>query len=722
MSDMSKQEFNPGPGPEHFKKFQIKSESRTPDIRMQLGSNQDDMESIGPEEYLKYLFGVGGERLQYTEMAEQVDPAKVRHETRMFSAVNLINWHEFRKSPNDYLIDYNILPSLISRVNKLRISKPLGLEDYSDKEKRAGLDKPRTEESPDAVRDRRNSLIREYESSAKEVRALQEVISSTQEQDLWSVDVEKYMIDRFLRLGKSLLESGHYRTILNLPSSYENKEKNIEFEPFGEKIEKAFNAWVEVAEGRAIVELEVQKEDGTKVKEPRVLPNIFAMPRNRGLEALSIDYVANRIGYTFNPQKSDLELNEEEGAIKSFEKFDNRVATLGGLLLFRHWDFDAYYGLGTQGFRRNVGPKAISPEDISNLSLEITFGDVTKAILFEGRRLSEWTGFKEKHRDHPRPVGSPATLGCYPMLTSHALDLMTIEVLGKNKDHPDETQKIGISIYNSVYGNGEAQRERQEKSIYGKENNLVTWTYNKARRLGDDGIWDNITVLDGGKVINKGDIVYSNLSESERAAKLSGAKGKVLEVALGTPTFADNVPVGLQQYYAGKDLYVNFMRTDFNRLYEEILGGHFLRGMNKGIDVALGIMATGQNIDKKTLAKLNDYIRITFLGGTAAAIIKSVGSGSIPRGDTMERWNQVPGGKDKEVVASMESAALITGFVRVKEPIGDRLDWDDTKHKDLYDRIIKERKAPTPFELEGTFFTTEELRKIKPLYPLADWP
>jgi hypothetical protein len=686
------------------------------------------------QEAQQYALGYG-ERAGYVEMAYKSKPEEVRHDTRMFDGLNLTYWYEHRKPPNSYLINHSVIPALEARAAQMGTSLPLGLSRYTKFDKKNGLDKDRPDEDPGSARERRTKLAKEYKSSSREVRAVQELLEVEMEQEVFEVDIDQYMVNRFLRLGKAMYESGHDGTILNLSPSYENRELGVEFEPFGEKVEKAFNAWIEVAEGRAVVDVNVQQVDGSMKKEPRVLPNPFAMPRNRGyMDKVIQGYVAPKVGLTFQPKdekdkpKQESEITDKEEAVLQLEKFDNESAAIMALVMFRHWNFDGYYGLGQEGYTRNVGVVGeITSQELQNLTMDITWGDITKAIMFEGRRQAEYRGGPgetEGRRPHPRSVGPPSTLGCYPMLTSHSLDLMTVQVDARNKINPNERQKIGVSVHDFVYGDGESVRERSEENEekgHGKKDQLVRWEYEKAKRLGDPKIWDNTELRWGLEMVGLSSL--EGMSPEEKKQKLEELEVKVLDIVMGTPTHADNVPVGLQQFYAGKWMYGQLTRTDYQQQYNEITGTDLLKKMNKGIDIGLGIMSTGQNIDKKTMKKLNEYMRITYLGGFVASIAGPVGHSSVPEGEEMENRSQVTPyrSKPKQDIGHVAMAAATSGFIEAKEQEGKLLDWKHESHENLYGRIVKNRQAPTPFELEGEFFTTQELVKIKRMYPFAKW-
>lgn len=678
-----------------------------------------------------------GERAvsSYAEMAQKLEPVAVRHDTRMFNATNMLLWYEHRKAPNDYFINYSVIPSLESRAMQMNISLPLGLSKYTKDEQKLGLDTELPGEDPGSARKRRKELAGEYKSSSKEIRAVQELLTVEMEQEIFEVDIQQYMVNRFLRLGKAMYESGHDGKILNLPPSYENHELGAEFEPFGEKVEKAFNAWIEVAEGRAVVDVKVMQVDGSMGTEQRLLPNHFAMPRNRGyMDKVIQGYIVPKIGLTFKPKdaednpKQETEITDKEEAVLALEKFDNEAAAIMALVMFRHWNFDGYYGLGQEGYTRNVGVVGeITSQELKHMKMDVVWGDITKAIMFEGRRQAEYRGGPGKtegRRDHPRPVGPPSTLGCYPMLTSHSLDLMTVQVDATNVNKPNERQKIDVSVYDFVYGDGESVRERSEENEtkgYGKKDKPVRWKYKKAERLGDPRIWDNAEMRWGLEMVGISSL--EGMSPEEKKQKLGELEIKVLDVVMGTPTHADNVPVGLQQYYAGKWMYEQLTRTDYQQQYNEIISTDLLKKMNKGIDIGLGIMATGQNIDKKTMKKLNEYMRITYLGGFEASITRHVGGRGIPEGEEMENRAQVIpyGTKPEQAMENVAMAAAVSGFIEAKEQEGKLLDWKYDSHKNLYEEIVHNRQAPTPFELEGEFFTTQELVQIKRMYPFAKW-
>ena len=95
---------------------------------------------LSEEEKKRSAFFYGGERRGYAEIAQKTSPKEVRHYTRNFIGLMEHLWWRYEQQPNNILIDYDVIPSLITREKMLNITLPLGLGEYSSEDKKAQLD------------------------------------------------------------------------------------------------------------------------------------------------------------------------------------------------------------------------------------------------------------------------------------------------------------------------------------------------------------------------------------------------------------------------------------------------------------------------------------------------------------------------------------------------------------------------------------------------------
>ena len=714
------------------------------------GEERVDEISFVEEELMERRRRFGTET--FDRVAEKNRPWEVVHSTRNFTARLIRDWINREQPPNEYNSSNVVLPQIDDRVTALRESLPLGdilptEEDIranlvagehwlpisqdellsSDPEElnkdieegrirhlgkeKTGFFYRRVSVSEETAERSREALASALDMSAKEIAAWVKIISKLKEQDDHSGDAKAYAFDRFQKYWKLRMETENYFTVLNSPESREG------FERFGEKIEAAFESLIDVAEGRAFVNLRPIRSGGTQVviPETKAIPNPWAMARNKGAINLALSYASNKLGLT-TPEPADA----KGRALRRAEIQDNLDAARAALILFEHWDYDSWYQLGIRGFERNVDQMELTPADVELLDIEGAYNDAFRFTYVALRRVGELRGDpgnKEGVRPHPRKAGPPATVDCFPILSAPVLELVPCQVLAYNKDKPDEREIIRISVSKAVFGN------RFNKGKFEVERDGGTWVYEK-RRLGDRRNWDSISVIDPERneliPLEQGMQMWpldlGRMSKDEiRKAREAG----VFELAQGASTNAFEIPYGLEMYFAYQ-IYVEATRADYLEQLKEYTGTDKLLSLNKVIDITLGMMAEVYNLDKETSRLLNDYVRVMLIAGLGSAIIERQ---AAEDSESYERAPQVPhvvkyGKKDTKIV--LEDVCRTYGFLTFIRG-GGKIEMAPHQ-KALFDYIIDKRAAPRPGQLRKLipgWFSEEQEEKIAFMYPLG---
>src|SRR3972149_6764885 len=114
--------------------------------------------------------------------------------------------------------------------------------------------------------------------------------------------------------------------ILNMSET----EKGLE--PYGKKVEKAIDAWREVATGKATIDVVIKKKNDSSEAKTVRLPNPFALQRNEELMTTVIDnYVVPKIGRVLS--KPSENASSKEIAMYALEEEDNISAAITALIL-----------------------------------------------------------------------------------------------------------------------------------------------------------------------------------------------------------------------------------------------------------------------------------------------------------------------------------------------------------------------------------------------------
>lgn len=667
------------------------------------------------------------ERTPLWEMVSEGEPRQIIPAVRM-----KLSWMERmtvfdKRTPNTYPA-LLMAQEIVEREEAVRFLYPTGLAKWPGELEKAGYSKDS---------EKQKELAEALDNAHQEMQARLALLEKIHEQLMFSADVGLYLRDYFLRYGKKFLPSHDYGIILNAKETCEG------FVPFGHKVEAALNAFLEIGQGKAEVTLE------NKTKR---LPNIFGLTANRGLLEYAINnYVAPKLKAL---RKDTPSLPEGLGGVSEAQKsfghdalnqlndFDDRAAAIVALELFRHWDFDVYYCFARKGSGESLTREIIAPRDWELMGLEVGVGtgDSAKAMHFEVRRASEWGRTKEGgvgRREHPREAGVPMTFGCYPMLTTHMLDIVTTEM--------PVDESIQRQIKRSVKLNEdlkvEKDEERREFVISGRDRkgrwevrfgvkidiSVYDRCYNKNKEGNDKPIKIPIKIkeespgIDWEKTEAETTLVqveYPRISLKEilwdDAKPINEDTEDVwLDFAMGPQTDAYEIPYKLQGFRAYTGMYEEFMRTDFMKQFEEITQTEKLRKMSKGIDVALSMMATAYHLSPSTAQKLNNYVRCVFLGGLAASVEANTSRVSLEEASQINPLAKYKRGDTAR--NSLLRSAQVFGFLTVGSE-GNIV----REQEKLVEKIQKERRPTLPGYLRGEpWFEDWELLELEGLYPLG---
>lgn len=740
------------------------------------------------------------------EFHEQLTPEEVRIEASINVDGAISSYYEDGIAPNQYYYEHSLYPQVRRRIERLEIAIPEGRVAPTDEEVganlvpgkhqvRVSMDRVvmmmRDENTiPDPVNEvwRRNgNIIAQYRDDRELIALLQgkniddvvprniymvkdvseadaernrdklsgEIGARFQEMKAWvkflnvvnfqdtlSEDVDNYVSRRFLQVGGQWMISRYINELLNAP------ESRPEFMSRGDKLVTAFEAWRDVAEGRAVYR--IPREDGQPPDEI-VLPNMFAHKKNWKLRQICLAYVTDRINAT-DARRRELTMTRPVESMPSHLKRANQqenfVMARAAELLMDHWDFDAAHGIEIYGRGGDV-----------EINMEGAYTDAAIKLYNPSvRRASErWGNVKrlvdpslDPERPHPRKAGSPFTIETLPVLSSHFLDTTTVEVIAKNKaTGKEEKQRVTIDM--RAYGNRDQDGRRRIIERDGKKFTEIRIAREASGRnrpeniwefevvgLQDPSIWDDVQfgvnrgdgIVDtiGGDRLLRGESV--SIPPSLTREQIDQAFNRP-ELIFGTNSNADKIPKALMEWYAYLSIYKEFTRDDFEKQFTEYTtSDEVLKGLNKQISVGLGLLATKYELSRDTRTKLEEYIRISLVAACVSNVVGEANNG--PReGQTPDSQSQVRSLADyKRQKAIMEDAILRTQFVRRakgqrKSGSGENpvsFEWQDESDKRLYYWLIENRNLGpiSPFELSKkgvNYFTPQMEEELRPLYP-----
>lgn len=391
-------------------------------------------------------------------------------------------------------------------------------------------------------------LIDSLEANKKEFFARWRLLESFRQLRQAGSDLEQVTVGLFTSLYKVSPEAGWFKTIGQAKETLPNVEM------LGTMVDGALRIWCDIGE---------RKIPG--------IDNIFAGPRFESTYEQTLDYVTSQI---IGVVGSDIPENERK---YSLYWQDAKDAAVLALEIFRVFDLDSAFDLELT----DIKPDKVADWDkgLKNYLLHTpgagagewdfeggqNSGDMAKICHFILRQVSEFG------RYHPRAIGAPAVVGCFPNLTVDFMRMMTVE----------------------------ARTKKDKKSV--KKVNLWTLWRDKEIPFGElpwgDAIWaDGVAKL------------------KEKQLLPQDAKEEELEVlGIGQDTY--DVPYTLQHFYAVSTVFSAITRKDWDKALEDASNPNYLHGLNKGFESTFGLMTDGVGLKQETMTKLRQLAKVNLLIG-----------------------------------------------------------------------------------------------------------
>ena len=131
------------------------------------------------------------------------------------------------------------------------------------------------------------------------------------------------------------------------------------------------------------------------------------------------------------------------------------------------------------------------------------------------------------------------------------------------------------------------------------------------------------------------------------------------------------------------------------------------------------MLGSAHNISEGTIKKLNDYVRVVFIGTLVAAVSQDVRDGVESGQQVNPNADQVMARRD--AFDRLLPAVTNHGFLPTNRDPRKVVELKK-RFKSAVEQIAVMRRAPKPgnFRMDGeSFFSEEELEELKPLYPLG---
>lgn len=397
--------------------------------------------------------------------------------------------------------------------------------------------------------------LKDFANGVAEVRdefiARSTILEVYKQQGQMAGDTKQYGFQFFIAPWRVKTEAKHYAAIGTAKESLPNKED------YGVLVDEAMRGWIDIEEGRVIDPYKRMKDDTGDLLDKKP-------PTDE----------QGRIEPVFNNDLYESKLERARKWIAKYRTGGDEQAVQTAWLLLRHLDIHVSYAMKGgrlvdpkepnkpgQGRRMleilsaigkfdlrdylappykqlcadrgDLGETITTPEEVSDVSL-VAVGDVgveasestndtAKANFIAVRQLAEFT------KDNPRAVAAPATIGCFPNLTTDMLRMIT----------------------------------------FGDKSMWELWRKNGVR-FGEFP-WDEKDKADNEKKIGW----------------KSPADGKYYQ---GIAKTMHHVPYGLQGMYALGKVYESIMNDEFAKMGEQILDPSYLAGLNKAYELAFAIM------------------------------------------------------------------------------------------------------------------------------------
>jgi len=585
---------------------------------------------------------------------------------------------ETNQPPNFYVAT-SLLSTIDDRLSILRLGEEESLiKGWGLEEIVYGQAKGALKEEKKLGKNERRGLVKGLIEVKNESWARWRILEAYRQHRMAGMDLEQVTVGIFTSLQKVYPEAGHFATIGRAKESLPGAEK------LGVMVDNALRAWCDVGER--------EKEEGG-------FGNIFGDKRYEQTYQKALDYVTGRI------IKEGLNIDEKEREYSPYWSDAQDAARLG-LEIFRLLDLDVRYDLSKKG----VGPKE-AKEYLNRLRAYLlgedelrekckfeggqSSGDLAKIHHFILRQMSEFI------RDHPRSIGAPAVIGCFPNLTLDFMRMISVEVPTKAWDE-----------------------KKKEKKRIKKEISL--WKLWRDGEISFGNLpWGKKIWEDGSKILREKGFI----TEEEKNDLTGEVKGISQD--------AYDVPYTLQHFYAVGTVFNAITRKDWDKALGDCQNPNYLYGLNKGFETTFEMMADGSGLSGKAAAaaeeeeeamsimdKIRQLAKVNFLIGVLTANLPggsrkglaAVTGRSLSSREAIKQINRSVGAEataSSEIVESVIQAGKESGFLSSTNPEEREV---LEKEERLIKAGIKRRRGFLPGEankIVRRFFNPDELEAIK---------
>lgn len=410
-------------------------------------------------------------------------------------------------------------------------------------------------------------LVSGLEIAGKEFWARYRLLEAYRQHRSAGMDLEEITVKLFTSLYKVYPEAGWLKTIGQAKETLPNTER------LGTMVDKALHTWCDIGE----------REE-----------NVFNKERYESTYQEALDEVTSKI--------VGQEISEEERKHSLLWQDAQNAARLAEEI-FRLFDLDVAYDKSEKPIdlkdqdavrKWNEGLKNFLLHTPGAGAGEWSFkggmnsGDIAKICHFILRQVNEFG------RDHPRQIGAPAVVGCFPNLTVDFMRMITVKAKTK-----------------------EGVRPKIEKAF-----NLWTLWREKKIPFGDlpwgEKEWEN-----GVEILRQKGLISKD--EAEREWEISGIEQDIYDF-----------PYTVQHFNAVGTVFSAITRKDLGKAFEEAQNPNYFRGINKGWESTFALMTDGVGLgkleeDKRTMTKLRQLAKVNFLIGILVANVHDPSAKRGPR-------------------------------------------------------------------------------------------